>query len=174
MQNINLTPLIQALIAVLAALITYRLVPWIRSKTTGQQRDNLQALIRILVFAAEQIYGAGRGEEKLEYVCERLRERGFEVSLPEIEAEVYKAFNMNLPMLGSAENDGGDPEGHGDAKLNLSHWSLDQLKHFCALNGIAAAGCVTEEDFIAVIEHSGRVSDQPPDEAGETPAEGDG
>lgn len=94
MANINLTPILQAMIGLLAALITYKLIPWIKSKTTAQQRANLSALIRVLVFAAEQLYGAGHGEEKLEYVCQQLREQGFEVSLPDIEAAVYENLNQ--------------------------------------------------------------------------------
>ena len=94
MANINLTPILQALIGLLAALITYKLIPWIKSKTTAQQRANLSALIRVLVFAAEQLYGAGHGEEKLEYVCQQLREQGFEINLPDIEAAVYENFNQ--------------------------------------------------------------------------------
>lgn len=97
--NINLTPLIQAIIAVLAALITYKLIPWIKSKTTAQQQGNLQALIRVLVYAAEQIYGAGNGPEKLDYVCAELRERGYEVDLSEIEAAVFQAFNFESLIL---------------------------------------------------------------------------
>lgn len=94
MANINLTPILQALIGLLAALITYKLIPWIKSKTTAQQRQNMAALIRVLVFAAEQLYGSGHGEEKLEYVCEKLREQGYEVNLPDIEATVYECFNQ--------------------------------------------------------------------------------
>lgn len=93
MANINLTPILQALIGLLAALITYKLIPWIKSKTTAQQRENLSALIRVLVFAAEQLYGSGHGEDKLEYVCAQLREQGFEVNLPDIEAAVFENFN---------------------------------------------------------------------------------
>ena len=33
--NINLTPILEALIGLLAALITYRLIPWIRARTTN-------------------------------------------------------------------------------------------------------------------------------------------
>ena len=160
MENVNLTPLIQAIIAVLAALITYKLVPWIRSRTTAQQQANLQTLIRVLVYAAEQIYGAGSGQRKLDYVCSILRQRGYEVSLPEIEAEVYKAFNMHAPIIGD-EGDDGHAE---DTYADLAKWSLDQLKSYCAMNGIAADGCVTEEDFIDAIERGGRAGNAPPNE----------
>jgi len=99
MDQINLTPIIQAIIALLAALITCKLIPWIQSKTTEQQQNGFRAVVRVLVYAAEQIYGAGKGREKLEYVCRELRERGFEVDLSEIEAAVYNQFNWGDPIL---------------------------------------------------------------------------
>ena len=93
MPNINLTPLFQALLMLLCALITYKLIPWIKSKTNEQQRANLRATIKILVFAAEQIYGAGKGEEKMRYVKQQLQIRGFDIDVPEIEAAVGEFIN---------------------------------------------------------------------------------
>ena len=86
--TIDLTPVLQAVIGLLAALITYRLVPWIKARTTNEQQALLQATIRTLVFAAEQIYGAGGGAEKMKYVQEQLKARGFDVDLAAIEAAV--------------------------------------------------------------------------------------
>lgn len=94
--NINLTPIIQAIITLLAALITYRLVPWLKSRVDEDRQAKFNALIKSLVFAAEQIYGAGNGEGKLDYVCGQLRERGYEVDLAMIEATVYEQFNQFL------------------------------------------------------------------------------
>lgn len=93
MQTIDLTPIIQAFLALLAALITYRLIPWIRERTTAAQQGNLRAAIRVMVFAAEQIYGAGYGADKLRYVRDRLREQGFDVDVDEIEAAVGEFIN---------------------------------------------------------------------------------
>ena len=86
--TIDLTPVLQAVIGLLAALITYRLVPWIQARTTSEQQALMNATIRTLVFAAEQIYGAGGGEEKMKYVQEQLKRRGFDVDLAAIEAAV--------------------------------------------------------------------------------------
>ena len=159
--SINLTPIIQAIITLLAALITYRLIPWIKARTSEKQQDNLRALIRVLVFAAEQLYGSGNGEVKMNYVCARLREHGYEVDLPEIEASVYEAFHY----------DAGDDTDKSDyldgVDLNIAHWSLDQLADFCNDNGVPCEGCGTREDYIAAIEHWGRVSDEPPSSAAE-------
>lgn len=91
---INLTPIFQAIIALLAALITYRLIPWIKARTTTEQQMNMKVLVRTLVFAAEQIYGAGAGHEKLEWVKYQLKLAGFDVDIAEIEAAVYEQINI--------------------------------------------------------------------------------
>lgn len=49
--------------------------------------------IRILVYAAEQIYGAGKGSSKYQYVQNELEERGLKVDAAAIEATVRE---MNL------------------------------------------------------------------------------
>lgn len=86
---IDLTPIIQAIITLLAAIVTYKVIPWIKAKTTNEQQVMLEAAIRTLVFAAEQIYGAGNGREKMLYVVEKLKEKGFTASVDDIEAVVY-------------------------------------------------------------------------------------
>ena len=92
--HVDLTPMVQAVIALAAALITAFVVPWIRARTTEQQRSNLTAVIRALVLAAEGIYGANKGDEKLKYVQRQLSERGFDGDTAAIEAEVFKSFNF--------------------------------------------------------------------------------
>lgn len=86
--SIDLTPIAQAVIALLAALVTYKLVPWIKARTTAEQQAMLGAMVRTLVYAAEQLYGAGHGPEKLDYVIEELRVRGFDADRAAIEAAV--------------------------------------------------------------------------------------
>lgn len=86
--NIDLTPIIQAVIALIAALITMKLIPWIKAKTSIEQQKRLSAVVKTLVFAAEQLYGAGKGEEKFDYVVSRLEAKGFDVDLDEIEAAI--------------------------------------------------------------------------------------
>lgn len=95
--TINLTPVFQAIIALLAALVTHRLIPWIVSKTDEKQQANLAAAARVAVFAAEQIYGAAKGSEKLDYAIGKLREQGFdldgELLREAIESAVYGMNN---------------------------------------------------------------------------------
>ena len=86
--GIDLTPLFQALIAFLAALVTYKLVPWIQARTTAQQQELLRAAVSVAVYAAEQLYGAGSGKDKLMYVKGQLAKKGYRVDIDEIEAAV--------------------------------------------------------------------------------------
>lgn len=88
MNHIDLTPLVQAFIALLAAIITAKVIPWIKARTTEQQQILLNATVSILVSAAEQIYGAGNGPEKLQYVKDELELRGYTVDTAAIEAAV--------------------------------------------------------------------------------------
>jgi len=92
--NINLTPIFQAIIALVAALITYRLIPWIQAKTTNEQQQIVKAVVRTLVFAAEQMYGAGHGADKLTWVQNQLAAAGFDVDVADIEATVYEEINF--------------------------------------------------------------------------------
>lgn len=156
MNHVDLTPFLQALIGLIATIITCMVIPWIRARTTGQQKKNLQAIVRTLVFAAEQLYGAGKGAEKLDYVIAWLEDHGFKADRAEIEAAVYEAFN-SIPPIDDIEYD-----------VNIAHWPLEQLISFCELNNINTDNCVTREDYMDAIEHGGRVSDEPPTSAAES------
>ena len=92
--NINLTHILLAIIELIAVVITYRLVPWIKAKTTNEQQAYIRALVKAGVFAAEQIYQTeGMGHKKMEYVKAFLQAHGFDVDVTEIEAAVSEYIN---------------------------------------------------------------------------------
>ncbi len=91
--TIDLTQIIIALLGLLSALITYKLIPWIKANTTSKQQAIIRTAIQTAVFAAEQIYGTGNGEKKFQYVVDWLAEKGYEVDKAEIEAAVYEFMN---------------------------------------------------------------------------------
>lgn len=103
MNMIDITPIINAVIALAAAGVTVFLIPWIKSKTTDEQRKELLEWVKIGVAAAEQLYkGQGRGEEKKKYVLEFLASMGFTVDEEAINAAIEAAVNQlnggNLPL----------------------------------------------------------------------------
>ena len=102
----DITPIVEAVVAVVCAVVTCVLIPYIKSKTTTEQQKEINAWVKIAVSAAEQIYtGSGRGEEKKAYVLEWLRSHGITVDDEKldamIEAAVYE-LNTNgiVPVIG--------------------------------------------------------------------------
>ena len=183
MKMIDLTPLFEVLIALLASVLTLKVLPLIRSKLTAQQQEMLKGTIRTLVYAAEQVYGSGFGQDKMFYVAEKLRERGFEVDLAAIEAAVRE-----MTMFGGTVSEEKTEEEYEDAfgsegacdrigvsdlknrrtvaadaehtqptwEMNLLAWTPEQLKEFCGVNGIACEGCETAEEYFYAIVAKGR------------------
>ena len=88
----DITPVIHAVTVLLAAIITTFVVPYIKSKTTAAQQNQINAWVKIAVSAAEQIYnGPGRGEDKKKYVVEWLRQHGVTVDADKLDAMIEAA-----------------------------------------------------------------------------------
>ena len=65
MNTIDITPIVNATLALIGAGVSVFLIPWLKKQTTEAQRKELTAWVKIGVAAAEQLYvGQGRGEEK--------------------------------------------------------------------------------------------------------------
>ena len=89
---IDITPIINAVISLVAALVMVCFIPWLRANTTEEQRKDLLAWVKIAVAAAEQIYeGPGRGAEKKQYVLDFLAEQGFTVDDSAVDAAIEAA-----------------------------------------------------------------------------------
>lgn len=97
--NIDLTPLFEAILTVLGLVITYKVVPWLKMKLTESQFRYLKSATRSAVFAAEQLYGAGKGPEKFQYVIKQLEKKGFTVDQDVIEEYVYELTHGTQEIL---------------------------------------------------------------------------
>lgn len=76
---VDITPIILCVISLIGAIIVTLLVPYIKSMLAGDRLEKLRMWVKVFVQAAEQLFvGSGRGEEKLAWVAERLREKGYE------------------------------------------------------------------------------------------------
>lgn len=63
--TIDLTSIANAVIALIAAIITAFVIPWIRSKTTAAQFEKIKMWVTVAVEAAEQLYtGSGRAQRR--------------------------------------------------------------------------------------------------------------
>ncbi len=97
----DITIIIEAVFALVAAVITAIVIPYIKSKTTAQQQAEINAWVKIAVAAAEQIYtGSGRGEEKKAYVLNWLAEHGVTLDEERINALIEAAvYDLNHGLL---------------------------------------------------------------------------
>lgn len=90
----DITPIAEALIILLSAVIAVLLIPLIRSRTTASQFDKFLTWVRIGVSAAEQIYqGIKRGSEKKAYVQKLLNDRGYTYDEDTVNAALEAAVN---------------------------------------------------------------------------------
>ena len=83
----DITPIVQSIISLVAVIITCALIPYVKSKLTQDELNEVRAWTRIAVIAAEQLYkGNGRGEEKKAYVVKFLNDKGFKLDTESIDA----------------------------------------------------------------------------------------
>ena len=98
MKNIDLTPIIEAIIALISALTTVFIIPkltlYLREKLSAEQMSSLKEWVAVAVAAAEQLYGSKKGQQKKEYVVSFLLSKGIVVNIDDvtalIESEVYR------------------------------------------------------------------------------------
>jgi uncharacterized membrane protein YraQ (UPF0718 family) len=99
----DITPIIEAIVTLLVAIISAFVIPYIKSKTTAAQQAEIEAWVKIAVTAAEQIYtGSGRGDEKKAYVIEWLNARNLKVDETKLDALIESAV-YQLSSIGKVE-----------------------------------------------------------------------
>lgn len=88
----NVDIIVKVVIPVMGAIITYILVPFFKSKTTKQQRENIYFWVRIAVQAAEMIYNeSGKGKDKKQYVIDFLTSKGINMTIEELDVLIEAA-----------------------------------------------------------------------------------
>ena len=94
----DLTPIVNAVIARSASIITTFLITWIKSKIDAAKLAQIVEWVGIAVRAAEQIYNeSGMGEKKKQYVLDFLADKGFTLDPNSINAMIEAAVkNLNI------------------------------------------------------------------------------
>ena len=89
---IDITSIVNAVIALLAAVVSTFLVPWIKGKVEAQKLEKIVDWVTIAVSAAEQIYNeSGMGEKKKQYVLDFLEGKGLTVDINSVDAMIEAA-----------------------------------------------------------------------------------
>lgn len=101
----DITPVVNAVIALAAAVVTAFVIPWVKSKTTAAQREEIEAWVRIAVTAAEQIYsGVGKGKEKKKYVLDFLAEKNLKIDEESVDLMIESAVKEMNDTFNAPEN----------------------------------------------------------------------
>jgi len=110
--NIDLTPILTAFIALFGAIITYYVIPVLKGKISANTWNEIIKWVKIAVAAAEQMKEAGLLDyDKKNYVIKFLKSKGYKINDDDlnaaIEAAVYELNSNKSTFL-----DGVTVEGH--------------------------------------------------------------
>lgn len=103
---IDLTPVMNAVVSLVALLITTFLIPWIKKKTTNETLYEMQKWCSIAVSAAEMIYTeSGLGAKKKEFVKEFLTSKGYSLDVDELDALIESCVHGMKLVEAAAEGE---------------------------------------------------------------------
>lgn len=85
---VDFTPLVQAIITLAAAAITVFLIPWLKERYGNEALEKARSWVQIAVYAAEKMYGAGHGDDKLAYAEQVLAQHKIKLDFDTLKAMV--------------------------------------------------------------------------------------
>lgn len=92
--NFDITEIVECIIALLSAIITALVIPYVKNKLGKSKYETLQMWVRVAVEAAEQLFGSKTGKDKKDFVVSFLLSKGIVFDIDDvtamIESEVYK------------------------------------------------------------------------------------
>jgi len=90
--EMNIDIIVRIVIPLIGALLAYFLIPYIKEKTTKEQRDEIYFWVKMAVKSAEMIFAEkGQGKLKKEYVVEFLNNRGVNITIYELDVLIEAA-----------------------------------------------------------------------------------
>lgn len=96
------TQIISAVIALISALVSAFLIPWLKTKIDANKLQTIKTYVEIGVKAAEQLYAATDGEEKKAYVINFLAEHGIRFNVSTIDQLIEAAvLQLHHELYGS-------------------------------------------------------------------------
>ena len=96
------TQIISAVIALISALVSAFLIPWIKTKIDAEKLQTVQAYVEIGVKAAEQLYAASEGDKKKAYVISFLAGKGIKFDVETVDKLIEAAvLQLHHELYGS-------------------------------------------------------------------------
>lgn len=115
----DFTEIAMILIALVFAILTRMIAPWLKAKLTNEQLVYVRSAVQVAVYAAEKLYGAGNGSAKFAH-AEKVLAEEYNVKIDTkklaslIDCEIKKMEMQELPEIVAGElleeEDGGEEE----------------------------------------------------------------
>lgn len=95
----DITPVVEAVVALCVALVTVFVIPWIKSNVSAKKLDEISKWVEFAVAAAEQLADSGQinKSDKFQYVVDFLAGKGYQVNMNEIRVLIESYVNK-LPQ----------------------------------------------------------------------------
>lgn len=87
----DLTPVLQAVVALASALITLFILPWLRRHTSAREREELLRWTDIAVEAAQQLHHQRQSSDRKAYVQAFLERKGYDIDDMAVDAAIESA-----------------------------------------------------------------------------------
>lgn len=87
----EITEIVEIVIALIGAVLSAAVIPWIKARTDGTRRAELMRCIEVAVSAAEQIFPQKAGEIKKNYVTDLMDSLGYSIDGEEVNAAIEAA-----------------------------------------------------------------------------------
>ena len=96
------TQIISAVIALISALVSAFLIPWLKTKIDADKLQTLRTYVEIGVKAAEQLYTAAEGDKKKAYVISFLAGKGIKFDVEIVDKLIESAvLQLHHELYGS-------------------------------------------------------------------------
>ena len=96
------TQIISAVIALISALVSAFLIPWLKMKIDADKLQTVRAYVEIGVKAAEQLYTAAEGDKKKAYVISFLAGKGIKFDVETVDKLIEAAvLQLHHELYGS-------------------------------------------------------------------------
>lgn len=100
----DLTKVVVAFIGLIGTVLTVFAAPYLKTKTDIAKLEKLSKFCQQFVGAAEQmIKGTGMGQKKKAQVQDWLKEKGYDVSLDEVDSAIEAAVKEMNIAIGAAK-----------------------------------------------------------------------
>lgn len=112
---IDFTPLAEAIITLATTAITLFLIPWLRERYGNEKLEKAKSWVQIAVYAAEKVYGAGNGDQKLKHAQRVLEQHKIKLDTMTlktmVDAEIRKLEQGDIILeLGGVDEETSDAE----------------------------------------------------------------